>query len=194
MLLVIDNYDSFTFNLVQYLSELGGNVEVYRNDKISIAQLSELSPERIMISPGPGTPNDAGISMAIIEAIAGKIPLLGVCLGHQCIGQVYGGKITSATDIMHGKLSMVYHNNCGVFAHIPSPFQATRYHSLVVDKACLPECLEVTAWTQTANGEIDEIMGLRHKTLAIEGVQFHPESIMSEHGHALLQNFLNTGT
>ena len=192
MLLMIDNYDSFTFNLVQYLSELGCEVDVHRNDKISIDEVNALSPERVMISPGPGTPDDAGVSMSVIESLAGKVPLLGVCLGHQSIGQVYGGKVVSAKEIMHGKLSLVYHNNMGVFAGLPSPFQATRYHSLVVEKSSLPDCLEVTAWTQTADGEVDEIMGLKHKTLALEGVQFHPESIMSEHGHALLQNFLDS--
>ncbi len=191
MLLMIDNYDSFTFNLVQYLGELGSRVEVRRNDKIDVEGVRALSPERVMISPGPGTPDDAGVSMKVIEALAGEVPLLGVCLGHQSIGQVYGGVIVSASQIMHGKLSMVYHNNKGVFADLPSPFRATRYHSLVIDKSRLPECLEVTAWTETADGDVEEIMGIRHKMLQVEGVQFHPESIMSEHGHALLQNFLN---
>lgn len=192
MVLMIDNYDSFTFNLVQYLGELGSLVEVHRNDKIDLDRVRALSPERVMISPGPGTPDDAGISMKVIEALAGEVPLLGVCLGHQCIGQVYGGTIVSASEIMHGKLSLLHHNGKGVFAKLPTPFRATRYHSLVIDKSCLPECLELTAWTETADGDIDEIMGIRHKTLAIEGVQFHPESIMSEHGHALLRNFLKT--
>lgn len=192
MVLMIDNYDSFTFNLVQYLGELGSLVEVHRNDKIDLDRVRALSPECVMISPGPGTPDDAGISMKVIEALAGEVPLLGVCLGHQCIGQVYGGTIVSASEIMHGKLSLVHHNGKGVFAKLPTPFRATRYHSLVIDKSCLPECLELTAWTETSDGDIDEIMGIGHKTLAIEGVQFHPESIMSEHGHALLRNFLKT--
>ena len=192
MVLMIDNYDSFTFNLVQYLGELGSRVEVHRNDKIDLDGVRALSPERVMISPGPGTPDDAGISTKVIEALAGEVPLLGVCLGHQCIGQVYGGVIVSASEIMHGKLSLMHHNRKGVFAELPTPFRATRYHSLVIDKSCLPECLELTAWTETSDGGIDEIMGIRHKTLAVEGVQFHPESIMSEHGHSLLRNFLKT--
>ena len=191
MLLMIDNYDSFTFNLVQYLAELDCEVEVHRNDQISVEDVSTRAPKQVMISPGPGTPDDAGVSMDVIRSLAGKVPLLGVCLGHQSIGQVYGGKIVSAGEIMHGKLSLVHHNNKGVFKGLPSPFQATRYHSLVVEKSSLPECLEITAWTETADGELDEIMGLRHKTLDVEGVQFHPESIMSEHGHAMLKNFLD---
>lgn len=192
MLLMIDNYDSFTYNIVQYLGELNCEVTVHRNDKIDLDKVRALAPQQVVISPGPGTPKDAGISMAVIEALAGEVPLLGVCLGHQCIGQVYGGKIIAATEVMHGKLSMVYHDGKGVFANVPSPFQATRYHSLVIDKNSLPSYLEVTAWTQKPNGEIDEIMGIKHKALAIEGVQFHPESIMSEHGYTLLKNFLDS--
>ncbi|MEM7293072.1 MAG: aminodeoxychorismate/anthranilate synthase component II [Pseudomonadota bacterium] len=193
MLLMIDNYDSFTYNLVQYLGELDCEVAVYRNDKIDVGAAMALAPDHIMISPGPGTPDDAGVSMAVIEKSAGTIPLLGVCLGHQSIAQVFGGAIVSAKEIMHGKLSMVHHNSTGVFSGLPSPIQATRYHSLVIDKASLPSCLEVTAWTETPDGEIDEIMGIRHRELAVEGVQFHPESIMSEHGHAMLKTFLDSG-
>ena len=190
MLLMIDNYDSFTYNLVQYLGELGADVRVYRNDQITVDEIAQLAPDHIVVSPGPCTPNEAGISMAAIKAFAGKIPLLGVCLGHQSIGQVFGGRIIHAREIMHGKTSMIYHTGVGVFHGLPSPFEATRYHSLVIEKATVPECLEVTAWTQAANGEIDEIMGARHKTLAVEGVQFHPESILTQHGHAMLRNFL----
>ena len=192
MLLMIDNYDSFTYNLVQYLGELGADVRVYRNDQITVDEIAQLAPEHIVVSPGPCTPNEAGISMAAIKAFAGKVPLLGVCLGHQSIGQVFGGRIIHAREIMHGKTSMIYHTGVGVFHGLPSPFEATRYHSLVIEKATAPECLEITAWTQTANGEVDEIMGVRHKTLAVEGVQFHPESILTQHGHALLRNFLET--
>lgn len=191
MVLMIDNYDSFTFNLVQYLGELGAEVEVHRNDQITIEQIEAMKPERIMISPGPCTPNEAGISMQAIEYFAGKLPILGVCLGHQSIGQVFGGKIIHAKEIMHGKTSMIYHKSTGVFTGIENPYEATRYHSLVIEKESLPDCLEITAWTQNADGSIDEIMGVRHKELAIEGVQFHPESILTQHGHALLQNFLN---
>ncbi len=191
MLVMIDNYDSFTYNLVQYLNELGEEVIVHRNDQISVAEVEALNPERVMISPGPCTPNDAGISMDTIKAFAGRVPLLGVCLGHQSIGQVFGGDIIHAKDIMHGKTSMVHHKNVGVFKGIENPFEATRYHSLVIDKNTLPDCLEITAWTETPDGEFDEIMGVRHKELNIEGVQFHPESILTGKGHDLLQNFLN---
>ena len=188
--LMIDNYDSFTYNLVQYLGELGAGVEVVRNDQLSVDQILASDASHIMISPGPCTPNEAGISMAAIEALAGTRPLLGVCLGHQSIGQVYGGKIIHANQIMHGKTSMVIHTGVGVFAGIPSPFQATRYHSLVIDKDSMPDCLELTAWTENDDGRVDEIMGVRHRQLAVEGVQFHPESILTEFGHDLLRNFL----
>jgi len=191
MLLMLDNYDSFTYNLVQYLGELGADVEVHRNDQISVAEVEKLKPQRIMISPGPCTPDDAGISMALIEHFSGKLPILGVCLGHQSIGQVFGGKIVHAKEIMHGKTSLIHHNNEGVFKGLVSPYTATRYHSLVIEKDSLPDCLAITAWTEHADGSMDEIMGVRHKTLAIEGVQFHPESILTEHGHDLLENFLN---
>lgn len=190
--LMIDNYDSFTYNLVQYLGELQVEVEVVRNDQYTVEQVMANDASHIMLSPGPCTPNEAGISMPVIEAMAGKKPLLGVCLGHQSIGQVFGGKIVHAGEIMHGKTSMIYHNGLGVFCGLENPYEATRYHSLVIEKESLPDCLEVTAWTQTEDGELDEIMGVRHKTLAIEGVQFHPESILTEYGHELLQNFLNT--
>ena len=190
MLLMIDNYDSFTYNLVQYLGELGQEVEVYRNDEIDLAQVEKLNPKHIVISPGPCTPNEAGISVPIINEFAGKIPLLGVCLGHQSIGQAFGGKIVKAKTLMHGKTSLIYHTNKGVFKDLPNPYTATRYHSLVIERKSLPDCLEITAWTQDANGEFGEIMGIKHKTLAIEGVQFHPESVLTEHGHALLNNFL----
>ncbi|MGJ8688203.1 MAG: aminodeoxychorismate/anthranilate synthase component II [Gammaproteobacteria bacterium] len=191
MLLMIDNYDSFTYNIVQYLGELGADVQVFRNDAISIAQIEALAPEKIVISPGPCTPNEAGISVACIEHFAGKIPILGICLGHQSIGQAFGGQIVRAGKVMHGKLSPMHHAGVGVFAGLDNPFTATRYHSLVIDKATLPDCLEVTAWTEREDGSMDEIMGVRHRTLAIEGVQFHPESILSEHGHQLLKNFLD---
>ena len=190
MLLMIDNYDSFTYNVVQYLAELGANVKVVRNDELTVEDIETLAPERIVISPGPCTPNEAGISMAVIEHYAGKLPLLGICLGHQSIGQVFGGEVVRARKVMHGKTSAIHHRGEGVFAGLSQPFEATRYHSLVVEKNSLPDCLEVTAWTQTEAGEIDEIMGLRHKALAIEGVQFHPESILTAHGHDLLRNFL----
>jgi len=193
MLLMIDNYDSFTYNLVQYLGELGAQVEVHRNDQITLEQIEALQPERIMISPGPCTPNEAGISMQVIRHYAGKLPLLGVCLGHQSIGQVFGGKIVHAKQIMHGKTSMIHHHSTGVFAGLTNPYEATRYHSLVIEKSSLPECLEITAWTEDDNGDLNEIMGVRHKTLPIEGVQFHPESILTQHGHDLLANFLNQG-
>ncbi len=191
MLLMIDNYDSFTYNLVQYFGELGQEVDVYRNDKISIAEIEKLAPEHLVISPGPCTPNEAGISIDVINHFKGKIPLLGVCLGHQSIGQAFGGKVVHAHDIMHGKTSDIYHNNTDVFKGFENPFTATRYHSLVVEKESLPDCFEITAWTQNKNGEMDEIMGLRHKELALSGVQFHPESILTSYGHELLSNFLN---
>jgi len=190
MLLLIDNYDSFTFNLAQYLGELGEEVKVLRNDALDVAGIRALAPARILISPGPGTPDDAGISLALLRELAGEIPILGVCLGHQAIGQAFGGSIVRAKQIMHGKTSMIHHNGEGVFAGLPNPFEATRYHSLIVERASLPECLEITAWTQMSEGRFDEIMGLRHKTLPVEGVQFHPESILTQHGHDLLRNFL----
>jgi anthranilate synthase component 2 len=190
MLLMIDNYDSFTYNVVQYLGELGADVHVVRNDEISVADIDALAPEKIVISPGPCTPNEAGISMAVIKAFAGKLPLLGICLGHQSIGQVFGGEVVRARQVMHGKTSPIHHRGEGVFRGLSQPFQATRYHSLVVAKESLPDCLEVTAWTETEAGEMDEIMGLRHREMAIEGVQFHPESILTAHGHDLLRNFL----
>jgi anthranilate synthase component 2 len=190
MLLMIDNYDSFTYNVVQYLGELNAEVKVFRNDEITIEDIRAMQPEKIVISPGPCTPNEAGISMAVVEAFAGVIPLLGICLGHQSIGQVFGGRIVRARQVMHGKISPIYHSDKGVFKGLPNPFNATRYHSLVIEKSSLPDCLEVTAWTQTDDGEIDEIMGVRHRSLAVEGVQFHPESILTDHGHDLLRNFL----
>ena len=185
MLLMIDNYDSFTYNLVQYLSEIGQEVKVYRNDKITIEEVNKLNPKYIVISPGPCTPNEAGISLELINSFKGKVPILGVCLGHQSIGQAFGGKIIHAQTIMHGKTSQILHENTGVFNWIKSPFTATRYHSLVIDKKSLPDCFDITAWTDD-----NEIMGIRHKDLLIEGVQFHPESILSEHGHDLLRNFI----
>ncbi|MCB1837791.1 MAG: aminodeoxychorismate/anthranilate synthase component II [Alcanivoracaceae bacterium] len=188
--LMIDNYDSFTYNIVQYLQELGAEVLVHRNDQITLAQIEEIAPDRLVISPGPCTPNEAGISMAAIQHFAGKLPILGVCLGHQSMGQVFGGKVVRARQVMHGKTSPIYHEGKGVFSGLPSPFIATRYHSLVVEKESLPDCFEITAWTQRDDGSMDEIMGLRHKTLDVEGVQFHPESILTEHGHAMLKNFL----
>lgn len=190
MLLMIDNYDSFTYNLVQYLGELGEDVQVHRNDEITVEKIEQLAPKRIVISPGPCTPNEAGVSVAAIHAFAGKIPLLGVCLGHQSIGQAFGGNIVKAKTLMHGKTSLIHHKNTGVFSGLNNPYTATRYHSLVIDQATLPDCLEVTAWTEDEDGNLDEIMGVRHRTLAVEGVQFHPESILTEHGHDLLQNFL----
>jgi len=188
--LMIDNYDSFTYNLVQYLGQLKAEVEVVRNDQVSVDQILHNNASHIMISPGPCTPNEAGVSMAVIEALAGEKPILGVCLGHQSIGQVFGGNIVHARKIMHGKTSAVKHTGKGVFMGLPSPFIATRYHSLVIDKDTIPDCLEVTAWTENEDGSVDEIMGVRHKQLVIEGVQFHPESILTEHGHHLLRNFL----
>ena len=190
MLLMLDNYDSFTYNLVQYLGELGAEVKVVRNDELPVEAIEELAPERIVVSPGPCTPNEAGISLATLERFAGKLPVLGVCLGHQSLGQAFGGEVVRAREPMHGKTSPVYHNGEGVFAGLPNPFTVTRYHSLVVKRETLPECLEITAWTQHPDGSMDEIMGLRHREFMIEGVQFHPESILTEHGHDLLANFL----
>ena len=190
MILMIDNYDSFTYNLVQYLGELDAEVVVERNDQITLAEIEKLAPELIMVSPGPCTPSEAGISLDVISHFKGKIPIFGVCLGHQAIGQAFGGDVIRAKKIMHGKTSPVKHINEGIFAGLPSPFTATRYHSLVIDQNTLPDCLEVTAWTETEDGEIDEIMGVRHKELAIEGVQFHPESILTDYGHDMLRNFL----
>ncbi|MCI1008295.1 aminodeoxychorismate/anthranilate synthase component II [Pseudomonas oryzihabitans] len=190
MLLMLDNYDSFTYNLVQYLGELGAEVKVVRNDEVPVEALDDLAPERIVVSPGPCTPNEAGISLATLERFAGKLPVLGVCLGHQSMGQAFGGEVVRAREPMHGKTSPVYHNGEGVFAGLPNPFTVTRYHSLVVKRETLPECLEITAWTQHPDGSMDEIMGLRHREFMIEGVQFHPESILTEHGHDLLANFL----
>jgi anthranilate synthase component 2 len=189
MILMIDNYDSFTFNVVQYLLELGADVTVKRNDEIGIADIEAMQPQKIVISPGPCTPNEAGVSLDTVAYFAGKIPLFGICLGHQSIGQSFGGDIVRAKEVMHGKTSMIYHNGSGVFAELANPFEATRYHSLVVAPQTLPDCLEVTAWTEE-DGEVDAIMGLRHRELDVEGVQFHPESILTEHGHQLLNNFL----
>ncbi|MEE9322785.1 MAG: aminodeoxychorismate/anthranilate synthase component II [Granulosicoccus sp.] len=190
MIAVIDNYDSFTWNLVQYLGELGAEVEVFRNDAITLDTLATLRPQAILLSPGPGRPDSAGISLSAVARFAGVMPLFGVCLGHQIIGQQYGGDIVHAREIMHGKLSPIFHSGKGVFAGLPNPFTATRYHSLVIDPAAVPESLDVTAWTQSDDGQRIEVMGVRHRELAVEGVQFHPESISSEHGHALLDNFL----
>ena len=190
MLLMIDNYDSFTWNLVQYLGELGQEVKVVRNDALDVAAIRALKPSHVMISPGPGTPDDAGVSLALIEQLAGEVPIFGVCLGHQAIGQIFGGEVVRAKRIMHGKTSPVRHRGAGVFAGLPDPLEATRYHSLVVAPESVPECLEVTAWTENPDGSVEEIMGLRHRTLAVEGVQFHPESILTRHGHDLLRNFL----
>jgi len=190
MLLMLDNYDSFTFNLVQYLQELGADVRVERNDALTVEQIERLAPQRIVISPGPCTPNEAGVSLALIERLGPTTPIFGVCLGHQAMGQVYGGDVVRAGRIMHGKTSNIRHEGKGVFAGLPDGFEATRYHSLVVDKATLPGCLEVTAWTENADGTVEEIMGLRHREHPVEGVQFHPESILTQHGHALLRNFL----
>lgn len=191
MLLMIDNYDSFTYNLVQYFGELGQEVLVHRNDQISLEQITTLAPDYLVISPGPCTPNEAGVSIEAIKHFAGKLPILGVCLGHQAIGQAFGGKIIRAKQAMHGKTSPVYHHDLGVFKNLPNPVETTRYHSLVIEQASLPDCLEVTAWTQNDADEFDEIMGVRHRTLPIEGVQFHPESILTEKGHQMLQNFLD---
>lgn len=189
---MIDNYDSFTYNLVQYLGELGEDVETVRNDAITIAEIRVLNPTGIVISPGPCTPDDAGISLEVVAELGDKYPMLGVCLGHQCIGQVFGGHVVRADKVMHGKTSMMFHRGTGVFAGLPEPFEATRYHSLVLQKDTIPECLEVTAWTEKPDGKIEEIMGLKHESLPIEGVQFHPESILTSCGHDLLQNFINT--
>ena len=190
MILMIDNYDSFTYNLVQYFGELGEQVKVVRNDQISVQEINALQPEHIVLSPGPCTPNEAGVSLEVVANFTGKIPILGVCLGHQTIGQAFGGDIVQANDIMHGKTSSVYHHNQYAFSGCDMPFTATRYHSLVIAKNSLPECLQVTAWTQNEKGDIDEIMGVRHKQYAVEGVQFHPESILTEFGHHLLANFI----
>ena len=187
---MIDNYDSFTYNLVQYLGEIGEEVKVVRNDQIGIKEIKALQPDHIVISPGPCTPNEAGISLEAIAELGGKIPILGVCLGHQSIGQAYGGKIVKAQEVMHGKTSMVHHHNKHVFEKCDNPFTATRYHSLVIEKQSIPDCLEITAWTENGAGELDEIMGVRHKELAVEGVQFHPESILTDFGHQLLTNFV----
>ena len=191
MILLIDNYDSFTYNVYQYLGELGAEVSVVRNDEITVAQIERLAPEKIVISPGPCTPNEAGISLEVIKRFAGDIPLLGICLGHQAIGQAFGGEVRRARTVMHGKTSPIHHEGKGVFRGLPQPMTATRYHSLIVGWDSLPDCLEVTAWTETPEGERDEIMGLRHRTLPVEGVQFHPESIFSPQGKSLLENFLD---
>ena len=190
MILMIDNYDSFTYNIVQYLAELKADVKVYRNDEITIADIEKMAPEKIVISPGPCTPNEAGVSVDVIKTFKGRIPILGICLGHQSIGQAFGGNIVRARQVMHGKTSMMHHNNTGVFKDLSNPFEATRYHSLVIEQATLPDCLEITAWTEKEDGSMDEIMGIRHKELGIQGVQFHPESILTQHGHDLLDNFL----
>ena len=190
MILMIDNYDSFTYNLVQYFGELNQQVKVVRNDQIGISEISQLQPDYIVLSPGPCTPNEAGISLEVVKHFSGTIPILGVCLGHQTIGQAFGGKIVRANDIMHGKTSMIYHQNSHVFTNCDLPFNATRYHSLVIEQKSLPDCLKVTAWTESENGDRDEIMGVRHKEFAVEGVQFHPESILTDFGHHLLQNFI----
>lgn len=192
MLLMIDNYDSFTYNVVQYLCELKADVRVLRNDEVDVAGVEALKPEKIVISPGPCTPNEAGVSMAVIDAFSGRVPVLGICLGHQSIGQVFGAKIVRARQVMHGKTSPIYHADKGVFKGLSNPLTATRYHSLVIEKESLPDCLEITAWTQREDGSVDEIMGVRHKELLVEGVQFHPESILTQHGHDLLRNFIET--
>ena len=190
MLLMIDNYDSFTFNIVQYFGELGADVRVVRNDEIDVDAIAALAPDQLVISPGPCTPSEAGVSVEAIKAFAGKIPILGVCLGHQSIGQAFGGRIVHARAVMHGKTSPIHHASAGVFTALPNPFEATRYHSLVIERETLPDCLEITAWTEL-DGEVDEIMGVRHRELRVEGVQFHPESILTEHGHQMLKNFLD---
>ena len=192
MILMIDNYDSFTYNVVQYLAELGADVHVVRNDELGVADARALKPEKIVVSPGPCTPNEAGISVRLIKEMAGIVPILGICLGHQSIGRAFGGNIVRARKVMHGKLSAINHRKQGVFRNLSAPFQATRYHSLVIEKESLPECLEITSWTENSDGTFDEIMGVRHRELAIEGVQFHPESILSQHGHDLLRNFLES--
>ena len=190
MLLMIDNYDSFTYNVVQYLAELGADVQVYRNDTITCDEIAQLAPERIVISPGPCTPNEAGVSLELVKRFAGQLPILGICLGHQSIGQAFGGNIVRARAVMHGKTSLIHHNSGGVFSGLNNPFTATRYHSLVIDSGTLPDGFEVTAWTAHEDGSVDEIMGIRHREMPLEGVQFHPESILTEHGHDLLRNFL----
>ncbi|WP_286728298.1 aminodeoxychorismate/anthranilate synthase component II [Acinetobacter sp. UBA1297] len=190
MLLMIDNYDSFTYNIVQYFGELNQEVKVVRNDSVTLDDIERWQPKYLVIGPGPCSPTEAGISIPAIQHFAGKIPLLGVCLGHQSIGQAFGGKIIRAKTVMHGRLSDMYHNDTGIFSHLPSPFSATRYHSLVIDQASLPDCLEVNCWTKEADGSMEEIMGVKHKILPVEGVQFHPESILSQHGHKIFQNFL----
>ena len=190
MLVMIDNYDSFTYNIVQYLGELGSDVKVFRNDSISIQEIQDLSPSQIVISPGPCTPNEAGISMDVVDRFTGRIPILGICLGHQAIGQAYGGNVVQARKVINGKLSAIHHSGCGIIEGLPSPFMATRYHSLIIDSAELPDCLEITARTESETGDKDEIMGVRHKDFEVDGVQFHPESILSEHGHEILKNFL----
>lgn len=190
MILMLDNYDSFTFNLVQYLQELGAEVRVERNDALSVAQIEALAPSKIVISPGPCTPNEAGVSLDVLRELAPKIPIFGVCLGYQAMGQVFGGKVVRAGKIMHGKTSPIHHQGKGVFAGLPTPFEATRYHSLVVEKTSVPDCLEVTAWTENDDGSVEELMGLRHREFPVEGVQFHPESILTQHGHAMLKQFL----
>ena len=192
MILMIDNYDSFTYNIVQYFGELKQDITVWRNDQVSIEQIKTLAPDVIVIGPGPCDPDRAGISLQAIETFKGIIPILGICLGHQAIGQAFGGQVVKAGEVMHGRLSAIYHNEQGVFSGLPNPSQVTRYHSLVIDKTSLPDCLELTAWTQNADGSIEEIMGIRHKEMAVEGVQFHPESILSEAGYQLLNNFLQT--
>ncbi|MBV1905946.1 MAG: aminodeoxychorismate/anthranilate synthase component II [Pseudomonadales bacterium] len=191
MILMIDNYDSFTYNVVQYLQELGANVDVYRNDEITLSQIEAMAPTKIVISPGPCTPNEAGISMQVVETFSKDLPILGICLGHQSIGQVFGGKVVRARQVMHGKTSPIFHNSAGLFKNIAMPFTATRYHSLIVEQKSLPDCLEVTAWTQLENGDQDEIMGFRHREFPLQGIQFHPESILTLAGHDLLQNFLD---
>ncbi len=191
MLLMIDNYDSFTYNLVQYFGELGCDMRVLRNDELTLADIETMAPSHIVISPGPCTPKEAGISVPTIKHFAGRIPILGVCLGHQSIGEAFGGNIIRAKRVMHGKISAIHHNGEGVFENLANPFNATRYHSLVIEQSTLPACLEITAWTRNDDGSLEEIMGVRHRTLPIEGVQFHPESILTEHGHQMLKNFLD---
>jgi anthranilate synthase component 2 len=190
MLLMLDNYDSFTFNLVQYLQELGAEVRVERNDALTVAQIAALAPSKIVISPGPCTPNEAGVSLELLRELGPRIPIFGVCLGYQALGQVFGGKVVRAGRIMHGKTSPIHHQGQGVFTGLPTPFEATRYHSLVVEKTSVPDCLEVTAWAENDDGSVEEVMGLRHREFPVEGVQFHPESILTQHGHAMLKNFL----
>lgn len=190
MILMIDNYDSFTYNVVQYLGELGAEVTVVRNDEVSVRDIERMAPSHIVISPGPCTPNEAGVSLDVVRELSGAMPILGICLGHQAIGQAFGGKVVHARSVMHGKTSMIQHTGRGVFDNLPNPFEATRYHSLIVARDSMPECLEITAWTQHSDGKPDEIMGFRHRTLPVEGVQFHPESILTQHGHDLLRNFL----